>query len=169
VINIEDAREKLHGAISFSITVYSFCYGQIPSNDALEEGVVEVGHVPFQNTYHAGAYANELGWAFFVRIEAALDALANRLGINKRQLFAIVQNANELNENEKQEFYAALELRNILHHGDGDHQLLRNDVQFYAAVDGEEPRINAEYLYKCVDLFLKVGDILVKHAVDNQA
>jgi hypothetical protein len=61
----------------------------------------------------------------------------------------------------------AREIRNILHHGDGDASLLRNRPELVVTKAGHEPHLDVEHIERFVDLFRKAAQVLTKPELDS--
>ena len=97
-------------------------------------------------------------------MEAALEAHINRLEIKGKDIADIVAKATCLTESEKDGYAVARELRNILHHGDGNPQILKHTPQKVEFIESSEPHILPDHIQNFSVLFLKVGELMSAHA-----
>ena len=122
--------EQFELAIAHSIAAYHFAIDCIPTEARFTSGEsVREGRFEFKTAAQAESIVIELGWAFFARVEAALEAYAARLGFrnNKGDVdIQAVRNVLRSNEELLHGYNVARRIRNTLHHGDGDPSLLRN-------------------------------------------
>lgn len=162
--NIDASMKKLKTALNWAFAVYRYCIAQLPDEAAFSEGMVRVGQFEFQRFSQVEGYIIELGWAFFVRMEAALEAHANRLGIEGKYIPNIVSDASCLTKSEKEAYTVARELRNILHHGDGDPSLLKNVPLKVEVIEAHEPHLLPSHIENFSVLFEKVGELMSAHA-----
>ena len=160
--------EELEKAVNYTHTTYHFFLDLLSRKDAFANGErVCVGKFTFQESSQAHGMMVELGWAFFTRLEAALEAHVNRLSLAGKDVPKIVSESNELSSSEKEGYEIAREIRNILHHGDGDGALLKNKPKHVTSPDGQEPQMYPQDIDDFKALFLKVGRVLVPHAKDT--
>ncbi len=108
----------------------------------------------------------ELGWAFYTRLEACLETLLHRLEIkltrNKSLLDLCSQKDVALSLTDKQGLNVYRELRNVLHHADGDPANYSRDLRHLKVEDGKEPRLHREHIENFYKLFRKVGTALAQ-------
>jgi hypothetical protein len=142
--------------------VYHLLYALFPKAEDLEAGEVKLAGYPFQDTKQLSAHLNEIGWAFFGRIEATFEALYEKLAIKKEKVEKIVEDSAELSAQEKKLYLSAMELRNALFHGDGDHRLLRKPTIHFQFPESLEPEVSREDMKMYADLFRNIGDLLIE-------
>lgn len=158
--NIEESSSELKAALNYALAVYKFCIAQLPEEVAFSGGSVRVGRFEFQSLSQRQGYEIELGWAFFVRMEAALEAHVNRLGIDGKNVPEIVSKSADLSPVEKTGYATARNLRNILHHGDGDPRLLKAKPREVKVTQGNEPHIFHRQIESFCTLFESVGNVI---------
>lgn len=158
--SLDDLEEQFRNALGFSDHVYSLMCSLLPSQDELSFGEIKISGYPFQDEHQLNAHKNELGWAFFCRIEATLEAFLERLQCDKKKAIDLLNKSSEVSQDEKDLFKAALELRNVLLHGDGDQRLLRKSLQHLRITDDTEPQITFTDMKCYAELFIKVGSII---------
>ena len=162
--NIDASLQELKTAINYTLAVYKYCIAQLPDEVAFTNGMVQIGQFEFQRFSQVEGYIVELGWAFFVRMEATLEAHINRLEIKGKDIADIVSKATCLTQSEKEGYAVARELRNILHHGDGDPQLLKSAPLKVEIIASHEPHILPFHIENFSVLFAKVGKLMSTHA-----
>lgn len=161
--NADSSLETFRKAVIFSWQVYCFYLSHLPNGTAFSGGgKIRCGSVEFENQTHLEGYKVELGWAFFVRIEAVLEAHINRLNI--KNVLNVIKNCPSLSQVDKNQYAAARELRNILHDGDGDHHLLRKPPERFNTSEVHEPSVLPEDMHAYAELFLKIAKVLDANA-----
>ncbi len=151
--------------LEHAIVAYKYCEQAIPTDAMFVAGQpVIVGRFEFRKPENATSMRIELGWAFFVRLEATLEAYVSRLGLKLRHDYSISEHLVKSGREIPERFAGGLrgyrELRNTLHHGDGDATLLNRLPQFLDVPAGCEPQLFREHIEKFNELFRWLGEEL---------
>jgi len=114
----------------------------------------------FERYEQALAMLVELGWALFCRMDACLEALAIRVGVKPKNILDRLAASGEFSASDFDALRTARELRNVLHHGDGDWTLLRNIPTAVQTAPDKQPHLYPEHVEKFYLLFRKAGNTL---------
>lgn len=137
-------------ALEYAWTAYFFYYNCI-SNPLIRN---QVSDVRFEKNSQIDSMIIELGWAFFVRMEAPLEVLIKKLDAKKvNDLLGV----DKFNSDERNGLDLYREIRNTLHHGDGDPALLRKQPCHLRVEWGKEPHLMYEHMKNFYELFKKIG------------
>lgn len=143
---------------------YSYCASCIPNEELLANGgSIQIGSTTFNKPSQALSMRVELGWAFFTRMDACLEALAHELKVPSGGtgiLAHLEKNGCSLSDHEKQGLSVYREIRNTLHHGDGNPDYLSKKPKYLKIDKGGEPHILEEHMRTFYELFKMVGDCL---------
>ena len=101
----------------------------------------------------------ELGWAFFCRMDAALEALIGNLGIPGKDVLTRLSRCGFSSE-DLERYGEARELRHIIHHGDGDPALLRSAPAHVHVAPGKQPHLYPQHIERLYEVYLKAGNCL---------
>ncbi len=126
---------------------------------------LDVGRTKFENYNQARSMLVEMGWAFFTRMEACLEAFLHKNKIHltqkKELLDYLEKDLNiSLNNDQKNGLRRYRELRNCLHHGDGDASLLNRKPQFLDKTGNTEPHLFENHVRNYYELFSNVGQLI---------
>ncbi len=103
---------------------YRYCSACIPKEELFANGrSIRIGSTMFKRPIQALSMRVELGWAFFTRMDACLETLAHKLNIQSGGtgiLEHLEKKGCPLSDHEKQGLSVYREIRNTLHHGDGN-------------------------------------------------
>ncbi len=161
--NPRDARRTFDQAVDHIQAAYRFFVACLPRQERFTQGrPVRIGRFEFQELSQAESMEVELGWAFFTRLEGAYEALTLRLGLTPKTAGDKLRDSGKFTEAELEGLVVARELRNILHHGDGDASLLKNQPTKVAQEQGREPQLRQEHMDQFVKLFKKAADVLTQ-------
>ena len=155
-------------------SAYKYFVSCIPQEELFVNGkAVIVGSTHFEKPSQASSMRVELGWAFFTRMEACLEALLHSLNVklNKKQglLEYLQAQGIELSEDQKDGLGVYREIRNVLHHGDGDLSHL-NKASVNLKIDsGYEPHLLEEQIGLFYELFRDVGNLLLTNRANGSA
>jgi hypothetical protein len=159
-------KETFQNDLAHIYAAYRFCASCIPNDELFLNGQsVRVGKTLFEKKSQALSMRVELGWAFFTRMDACLETLAHELNIQSggtRTLQYLEDNGCTLSDHEKQGLSVYREIRNALHHGDGNPEYLKNHPKTLIVNNGIEPHLFEEQMNMFYDLFKKVGEFLTK-------
>ncbi|MHC5544481.1 hypothetical protein ACYOEI_40140, partial [Singulisphaera rosea] len=79
-----DSQSRLETAVAHAMAAYQYAVSCLPTEPMFMHGrSVQIGEFEFRRYAQARSMLLELGWAFFVRIEAALEAHAGRIGFRR--------------------------------------------------------------------------------------
>lgn len=147
-------------------TAYRYCASCIPDDELFANGqTVRVGRTLFENQSQALSMRVELGWAFFTRMDACLETLTHELKIQSGGtgiLQYLENNGCALSDHEKKGLSVYREIRNTLHHGDGNPEYLKNPPKTLAVDSSIEPHLFEEEMHMFYELFKKVGEFLTQ-------
>lgn len=106
----------------------------------------------------------ELGWAFFTRMEACLETLASHMKIPSGSgiLRHLEARRCDFSDHEQVGLKLYREIRNTLHHGDGDTSYLRTPPKVLRIEPEREPHLLEEHMESYYRLFKKVGQYMVE-------
>jgi hypothetical protein len=155
-----EAKGAFDDAVSHTYMAYRFFRTCVPRSDA--RFPLRIGNFEFLRPSQAESMAVELGWAFFTRLEAAFEALTLRLDLDAKSAVDRLRWSGNFSEEELRGLSCARELRNILHHGDGDASLLRNQPREVKPEVGHEPHLDEDHMDRFVALFRKAADVLTQ-------
>jgi hypothetical protein len=145
---------------------YRYLYSQIPKDNQFANGKeVVIGNFQFRKVGDAESMQIELGWAFFTRLEAVLEAFTIKLGIKEKgKSLDILDYLKRHNVTIPSDFDRGLkeyrEIRNTLHHGDGDVSLLNKPAKYIKIPDGEEIHLTPDHIKNFYELLKWLGDVL---------
>lgn len=155
--------ERFVNDIDHIWVAYSFFEQAIP--DVTEDNLpLRCGQLEFRHTSQIESVRVELGWAFFTRLEACLESLLHRVNIEltkKKSLLAVCKSYGLiLSDHEERGLRSYRELRNVLHHADGNPATYDRELCEIVAIDGQEPHLYKTEVKGFYDLFKKVGTFL---------
>ena len=146
--SIEDFKNKL----AHSRAAYLFAVRNLPDPSGLVRGAINANGFRFEKRSEIESMLIELGWAFFCRYEACLEAFLKRsqVKLSKKCTLSdwLIQNNVSVPENLKEGLDVYRRIRNKLHHEDG------------ASLDGDpESEINLmpEHMNNFYELFIWCG------------
>ncbi len=162
--DIDAAKQDFLNALEHAYRAYSYLNDSIPAEQLfVNRREVTVGRFVFQKPEHAESMRVELGWAFFTRFEASLEAFTTRLGIKLK--CSMVEYLREKGRQIPERYVDGLqlyrELRNTLHHGDGDPSLLNNEPKHLRIGESREPHLFEQEVRDFYELFRWLADELV--------
>ena len=143
--------------LAHSYVAYRYAVAGVPAAPLFARGPVHVGGFHFENEGHATSMLVELGWAFFVRLEAVLENFCSACGqgVARDALIASMEASGKFSNHELEGLAQYRDLRNSLHHDDGQPDPKRKNL---AVSPGNELRLLPSELQVWHDLFLKVGE-----------
>ncbi|MBN2130384.1 MAG: hypothetical protein JW741_12850 [Sedimentisphaerales bacterium] len=158
----EELARRYLDALEHCYVAYRYFASSVPSQAQFANGrEVVVGEFHFRKSANAMSMDVELGWAFFTRLEAILEAFISRLGIRLRRDYGLLDYLVERGVDIPDDFAEGLrcyrEIRNTLHHGDGDASLLRRQPQFLSLEPGCEPHLMPQHVHRFHQLFTWLG------------
>ncbi len=151
--------------LEHAVVAYRYSCHAIPNDQCFVNGrTCQVGGFVFQNEGQARSMKVELGWAFFLRLEANLEAFVARLGLPVKGPYGIldhlVTSGVEITDDYRNGLREYRELRNILHHVDGDPSLLRKAPEFVLISQQHEPHLLERHIERFYELFRWLGGVL---------
>ena len=164
--NIRDIQNEYLHNLEYTYTTYLYFLESIPTPQLfIGKGKLTVGKFTFREESEASSIRIELGWAFYCRFEAVLEVFITQLNIkpypsyiqdrlNKSGVKISADHVNCLN------LYR--EIRNTLHHGDGDASLLREPPQYLKYEEGCELHLLPDHIKKYYDFLKWLGRVLPK-------
>ena len=162
-IDSSKAKKEFDTSVELIRASYRFFCSRLPQSKQFTPGrPLRIGDFEFASKRQAHAMLVELGWAFFMRLDAAFDAFISRLKLDKKKAMEILHFDSGFNENEKKGFNEARDLRNILQHGDGDADLLSRPPKYVNHEPGNEPQLDPEHIEQFIVLFEKAANVLGK-------
>ena len=157
------AKTEFDNSMAHVIAAYRFFVQTVPDEALFAAGrPVRIGTFEFERSSQAEAMIVELGWAFFARCEGCLEALWNRLGKSLKEVSKIIEDSGEFTPEELHAWRQARELRNIIHHGDGDATLLKNSPTIVVSREGHEPHLFPEHVEQFHSLFCRIAECIVR-------
>ena len=158
-------RDDFQNRLQHAIMAYRYFDSAIPEEAMFVNGKeVKVGNILFRKAVDAFSMRIALGWAFFVRLEAILEAFVMGVGIKLSQEYSLfdylVTHHIEFTEDQANGLRLCRELRNTLHHGDGDPSLPRSKPSFLHVDPGNEPQLLKEHIERFYALFTWLGEVL---------
>lgn len=146
---------------------YRYLYSTISTeNQFANDKEVIIGNFHFRKTSDAESIRIELGWAFFTRLEAILEVFTKKLNIKLSKKMSLLDYLKKHNVVTPNDFIKGLEvyreIRNTLHHGDGDVSLLKNKAKHLKGSPGKEIHLLPDHIKNFHELFQWLGDVLPK-------
>lgn len=141
---------------------YSFFYQCIYDKEIREK----VKNIHFENDSQIQSMIIELGWSFFVNMEASLEVLIHKFKYkNIKDLLEEEKIKDEFNDDDKNGLNVYREIRNTLHHGAGDPTLLKYNLKYnkpnhLKTSQGNEVQLLYEHIHNFYELFKKIGEKL---------
>ena len=145
---------------------YDYALSSVPREGLFANGrAVRVGRHTFAKWTQAESMVIELGWAFYCRMEACLETYVTKLGIRvgKSGMAAYLKEQGlwqSLTGAEQEGVRQYRDLRNILHHGDGEPCWLRNQPKCVQVPEGKEPHLLHEHMRDFRRLFKTLATLL---------
>lgn len=144
----------------YAINCYRFFWEALHSETARKA----VGTFKFENQQQIDNYEIELSWAFFCRIEAVLENFIHEIDAENKVRGGIenligADRMQNFSEDEKNGLRFYREIRNVLHHGDGSPDSVRN-IKYLEISKGNEVHLQAEQIDNFGRLFEKVICVL---------
>ena len=102
-------------------------------------------------------YMIELGHAFFVRLEGAIEAAVHRSEIRGTDLVPYLKESGEWSDFEVAGLESMRSLRNILHHADGDPDSYQRKTPGYVHETGKRPQFFPEHMASWFTLARKIA------------
>ena len=159
-------KETFQNDLAHIYAAYRYFASCIPQDELfVNEKAVCVGKTLFEKRSQALSMRVELGWAFFTRMVACLETLAHELKITSGGtgiLEYLEKNGCILSDHEKKALSVYREIRNTLHHGDGNSEYLSKRPSILVVDSGKEPHLFEEQMSMFYELFKKVGEFLTK-------
>lgn len=159
-------KETFQNDLAHIYAAYRYCVSCIPNDELfVNDKPVRVGRTLFEKRSQVLSMRVELGWAFFTRMDACLETLAHELKIKSGEtgiLEYLEKNGCILSDHEKKGLSVYREIRNTLHHGDGDPEYLNKPPTTLTVDNGNEPHLFEEQMNMFYELFKKVGELLTK-------
>lgn len=161
--NPVEAKRQFDEAVDHIYVAFRFFLACVPGEGQFHEGhPLRIGRFEFRSPKQAKSIQVELAWAFFTRLEGAYEALTIRLGLSPKTASDRLLASGSFDQEEIDGLAIAREIRNILHHGDGDANLLKNQPKLVISEPGHEPQLSEENIKRFVALFTKAAEILAR-------
>jgi hypothetical protein len=160
-MSLAEAKEEFDRTIGNAISSYRYFIRTLPPEGLFAScSSVTLNGREFERYEQALAMLRELGSVFFCRMEASLEALINRLGLQGEQFLQKVRDSGEFSADDLEALRTARELRNIFHHGAGDWTLLKNEPKLVRTSPQKEPVLYPDHIERFYSLFTRVGTCL---------
>ena len=131
-----------------------------------------IGTHLFKNEVQVLNYEIELSWAFFTRMEAVLETFIHQIDVDKKSKKGVKNLIGEeglknFNKNEIEGLRLYRVIRNTLHHGDGNPNIIRNNSGL-TVEDGCEIQLTRVHIHNFYKLFTKVVKVLQTQTTANK-
>lgn len=163
MINFDEAKREFDRSMSNIIITYRFFSRALPPEAIFKEGrPITLNGTEFERYEQALAMLVELGWALFCRMDASVEALIQRIAVQPKSILATLESCPEITPEDIQTYRTARELRNIIHHGDGDAGLLNRPATLVRVAQDKQPHLYPEHVERFHRVFSKAGDCLAR-------
>ena len=138
---------------------YRYFAASLPPEAAFNVGAVRVGDFECAKKSQRESMLIELGWAFFVRFDAVLEVflIECSVQVGGQKLFEWAKASGKFSEHELRGIEQYRDLRNTLHHDDG--QPDPNRRKTLDVSEQHEPQFLEGHMEDWANLFLKIGRV----------
>jgi len=142
-------RTDIERDLEHSRAAYLFALRSLPDPGGLQNGTIEANGFTFTNPSQIQSMLIELGWAFYCRYEACLEAFIREQGVKLAKKTTLEdwmnENGVDVPEGYKDGFKEYRKVRNWLHHRDGQNE------------DGTEIHLYPDHMEQFYHLFVWIA------------
>lgn len=152
--------DQFKNRLAHAYVAYRYAVGAVPPESAFQNGPIQVGTFLFRSAADATSMRVELGWAFFVRMDAVLEYFLEASGqrTSGTALFDALSKGGELSADELEGAKRYRDLRNALHHDDGQPDPTKRKT--LTVTPGNEPHLLPEHMAEWNALFLRIAEVV---------
>jgi len=161
----DDIKHNYLNALKHTYVAYHYFSNSLPPEQAFVNGQqVQIGAFCFRTYQDAFSMRVELGWAFFTRFEAIVEAFLSKREVRLKRNYTLLDHLQRSEVDIPEAYVDGLkfyrELRNTLHHGDGDIHCLRRKTKYLSIPENHEPQILEEHMSNYYDLFRWLAEVI---------
>ena len=158
--------EDFKNRLAHAYVAYRYFAQSLPPQAALNVGTVRVGQFEFSKSSQLESMIGRARLAFFVRFDAVLEAFLETCSVTTggQKLFERMEATKKFTEHELEGLRQYRDLRNSLHHDDGQPTAKR---KFLSVSEGREPQFDVAHMGAWQELFLKIGRVAADGATTD--